>query len=134
MHCTYALVNIYGKLNTMLYIMYIFIFLGRHRCPYIRDGSGCLYTVIHWKYSTGVRQRNEPANRTREVKVQTIRQAVLNILPREHATARGKHPRHFSHFVFFFFSRHPSSRMLRHMGTITPQSYAAFVGLYYFVH
>ena len=62
-----------------------------------------MYTVIQWKRSASVLQDLKAVKRTGEEKVQTTYQTVLTVVPREHTPARGKRPRHFAGFVFFFF-------------------------------
>ena len=104
-----------------------------------RDSGGCLYPVIQRKSSAGILQGLKVATRTGEEKVLVTYQTAPAVLPREDVPACGKRPRHFSPYFFFFFFqffffRHSSTRMLRRMGIILPQSCAAFVGLYSLVH
>ena len=59
-----------------------------------------MYPVIQRTGSANVLQGLKAAKRTGEEKVLNINQTALTVLPREHAPARGKRPRHFLRFVF----------------------------------
>ena len=62
---------------------------------------GCLYPVTQWKSSASILQGIKTVNRTGKEKVQITFQTVLTVLPREHASVRGKRLRYFPCFIFF---------------------------------
>ena len=107
----------------------------------IRDGGGCLYTVIQWITATSVLQSEPSANGTGEEKVWTVHKRMITILSSEKAPAHRKCPWHFSDFVFFFFFFQfcfffsmCCNQTLRGMVLVSPHYYTTFDPLYSFVH
>ena len=94
------------------------------QCCQCRDGGGCLYTVIQWRNSAGVRQMNKPGLEParRKYGVYTRQRLPFFSVRTRHHTENVQVIIRVSFFSSkWFFFRRCSSRTMRNMEKILPQ-------------